>query len=279
MLLINVYHRGQILKTSHETDYDIQAVCTFSADETINLCDLKRQIHAGLQLLPSQFNISISARINTAPACSSGFFYSLFGVVSDEIWGMIKITTPYHLPRYKTLKLVVESELISSSDNYDPTSIPESSNPVMAEERIHSRAREQRPSRISVQNVDVDVDVDVDEDDEEEEWHLDVEEDDIQDATDINMDETDDAVDVEEIVREWQMFVPFINRGMKHPCAQFADNMPISGIGNCWCQKLQLTGIPCDHLLAVCSFRSLDYTQYVSPYYTIKYYMNTWFGH
>jgi hypothetical protein len=31
---------------------------------------------------------------------------------------------------------------------------------------------------------------------------LDVEEDDIQDATDINMDETDDVIDVEEIVRE-----------------------------------------------------------------------------
>jgi hypothetical protein len=44
----------------------------------------------------------------------------------------------------------------------------------MAEEITHSRAREQWPSRISIQNVDVDVDVD--EDDEEEEWHLDVEE-------------------------------------------------------------------------------------------------------
>jgi hypothetical protein len=152
------------------------------------------------------------------------FFYSLFGVVSDEIWGMIKITAPYHLLGYKILELVVKSELISSSDNYDPTSIPGSSNPVMAEERTHSQAREQRPSRISVQNVDVGVD----EDDEEEEWHLDVEEDDIQDATNINMDETDDAVDVEEIVREWQMSIPFINRRMKHSCAQFADNMPMS---------------------------------------------------
>jgi hypothetical protein len=112
---------------------------------------------------------------------------------------MIKTTALYHLPWYKTLDLVVESEPISSSDNYDPTSIPGSSNPVMTEEKTHSRARDQRPSRISVQNVDVDVD----EDDEEEEWHLDVEEDDIQDATDINMDETDDTLDVEEIVREW----------------------------------------------------------------------------
>jgi hypothetical protein len=52
------------------------------------------------------------------------FFYSLFGVVSDEIWEMIKTTAPYQLPGYKTLELVVISEPISSSDNYDPTSIP-----------------------------------------------------------------------------------------------------------------------------------------------------------
>jgi hypothetical protein len=128
---------------------------------------------------------------------------------------MIKTTAPYQLPGYKTLELVVIAEPISSSDNYDPTSISGSSNPVMAEERTHSRAREQRPSRILVQNVYVDVD----EDDEEEEWHLDVKEDDIQGVIDINMDEIDDAVDVEEIVKEWQMSIPFINRGMKHPCA------------------------------------------------------------
>jgi hypothetical protein len=126
---------------------------------------------------------------------------------------MIKTTAPYQLSGYKTLELVVESEPISSSDNYDPTSIPGSSNTVMAEERTHFRAREQRSSRVSVQNVDVD------EDDKVEEWHLDVEKDDIQDATNINMDETNDAVDVEEIVKEWQIYVPFINRRMKHPCA------------------------------------------------------------
>jgi hypothetical protein len=51
-------------------------------------------------------------------------FYSLFGVVSDEIWGMIKITAPYQLSQYKTLELVVESEPISGPNNYDPTSIP-----------------------------------------------------------------------------------------------------------------------------------------------------------
>jgi hypothetical protein len=80
MLLINVYHRGKILNTSTSMGYGIRAVCTFSADETINLRDLKRQIHAGLELLPSQFTISISARINTAPAGSGDFFIPYLGL-------------------------------------------------------------------------------------------------------------------------------------------------------------------------------------------------------
>jgi hypothetical protein len=96
---------------------------------------------------------------------------------------MIKTTVSYQLSEYKILELVVESKSISTSDYYDPTSISGSSNPVMAEERTHSRAREQRPSCVPVQNVNVDVDVD--EDEEEEEWHLVVEDDDIQDAIDI----------------------------------------------------------------------------------------------
>jgi hypothetical protein len=78
----------------------------------------------------------------------------------------------------------------------------------MVEERTHSRAREQRSSRALVQ--------DVDKDNEEEGWHLDAEEDKIE-----------DAMDVEEIVKEWQMSIPFINRGMNHLCTQFADNTPM----------------------------------------------------
>jgi hypothetical protein len=75
-----VYHGGQILNTSTGTGYDIHAVCTFFANETINLRDLKRQIHAGLELLPSQFNISINARINAAPAGLGGFFIPYLGL-------------------------------------------------------------------------------------------------------------------------------------------------------------------------------------------------------
>jgi hypothetical protein len=59
----------------------------------------------------------------------------------------------------------------------------------MAEERIHSRAWDQRSSCAPIQNMDMDVDVD--EDNEEEKWHLDAEE-----------NEIEDAMDVEEIVKE-----------------------------------------------------------------------------
>jgi hypothetical protein len=111
---------------------------------------------------------------------------------------MIKTTTLYQLTGYKILELVVESEPISNSDNYNPTSISGISNPVMAEEKTHSRARERRSSHVLIQNVDVDVN----ENDEEEEWHLDVENNDIQDVTDINMNEIGDAINVEEIVKE-----------------------------------------------------------------------------
>jgi hypothetical protein len=41
---------------------------------------------------------------------------------------------------------------------------------------------------------------------------------------DAEEDEIEDAIDVEKIIKEWQMSVPFINRGMKHTCSQFADN-------------------------------------------------------
>jgi hypothetical protein len=67
---------------------------------------------------------------------------------------MIKTTAPYEIPGYKTLELVVKFEPIFSSDHYDLTSIPENSNSVLAEERIHSRAWEQPPSCVPVQNMD-----------------------------------------------------------------------------------------------------------------------------
>jgi hypothetical protein len=56
---------------------------------------------------------------------------------------------------------------------------------------------------------------------------------------------------------------------------KYEVELAMTRIGNYWCRKPQLIGITYDHLLVVCSFRRLDYTQYVNPYYTIQYYINT----
>jgi hypothetical protein len=64
--------------------------CTFSAGETINLRDLNRQIHAGLEMLPSQFNISISAQINTVPAGLVGFFVTYLGLLLMKFGELLK---------------------------------------------------------------------------------------------------------------------------------------------------------------------------------------------
>jgi hypothetical protein len=42
------------------------------------------------------------------------------------------------------------------------------------------------------------------------------------------MNETKNVIDIEEIFKERQISVSFINREMQHPYAQFADNMSIS---------------------------------------------------
>ena len=46
----------------------------------------------------------------------------------------------------------------------------------------------------------------------------------------------------------------------------------------CECQKPQLTGIPCNHVLAVCFIRRLQPNDYVSSYYSLQNYINTWSG-
>jgi hypothetical protein len=73
MLLINVYHRCQILSTSTDTGYNICAICTFFANDTISIYDLKRRINVNLEIFPSHFNLIISARINTAQPSSGDF--------------------------------------------------------------------------------------------------------------------------------------------------------------------------------------------------------------
>ena len=50
------------------------------------------------------------------------------------------------------------------------------------------------------------------------------------------------------------------------------------GMPICECQKPQLTGIPCDHVLAVCCQFRLNSMNYISHYYSVENYVNTWRG-
>jgi hypothetical protein len=83
MLLINVYHGGQILNTSTSVGYDIR--------------DLKRQIHICLKMLRSHFNINISAQINTASPSSTGFFIIYLGLFLKKFgeWLKQQLCTKY----------------------------------------------------------------------------------------------------------------------------------------------------------------------------------------
>jgi hypothetical protein len=90
MMLINVYHGDQILNTSTNVGYDICAACTFSADETISINDLKRQIYVGLKLFLSHFDISISALINTTLPGSGGSFIDFLGLFLKKFGKLLK---------------------------------------------------------------------------------------------------------------------------------------------------------------------------------------------
>lgn len=62
-------------------------------------------------------------------------------------------------------------------------------------------------------------------------------------------------------------------RGTKKYEVDLSGDMPI-----CQCQKPQFTGIPCNHVLAVCSRLKLDEKAFVSPFYSVQNYVNTWTG-
>ena len=46
--------------------------------------------------------------------------------------------------------------------------------------------------------------------------------------------------------------------------------------GTCSCQKPQLTGIPCSHLLAACANAGIDSNQYVTGWHDARNFMATW---
>ena len=60
---------------------------------------------------------------------------------------------------------------------------------------------------------------------------------------------------------------------------KYAVTFPPEGMPTCVCQRPQLTGIPCNHVLAVCFVRRINPNVYVNPYYSLQNYINTWSGH
>lgn len=217
MILINVFHGGQILNTPTGVNYDISAACTIPVNDWITLEELRRQIHTALNLLPGHFHLKIRARINTAQPGSGNYFFTLFWVDCEQTWEMIKsVASP--VVGFRSMELVVESEPIANPHgSYDPcpNSIPGSSNRVPTEETTHTSARED-PILAGTNEEDV------------ENWHLDEEDTDVDadDGEGPTMEDIEDEIDIQNIIKEWQSSVPFINRGLQHPCRQFRDTEP-----------------------------------------------------
>ena len=218
MLLINVFYGGQILNTPTGINYDIPAACTLPVNDRISLEEMRRQVYVGLKLLPSQFNLKIRARINTPQPGYGNYFYTLFWVDCEQTWEMIK-SAACPVAGFRALELVVESEPITNPcDDYDPcpNSMPSSSNRVPAEETTHTATREDPvPADAAEEEV--------------ENWHLDEEDvdEDADDGEDLTMEDIEDEIDVENILKEWQASIPFVNRGLQHPCRQFRDDEPM----------------------------------------------------
>src|ERR1017187_8282820 len=117
-VIINVYHRREISDAP---------TCTFPVSDATSLDELRKHIYAGIRLLPSRFDLTIRARLNTAPP-DSAEKYQLFNIDHERIWHMVLgLATP--VLNFKLLELVVESVPVVSQTNYDPYpgSVPGSS--------------------------------------------------------------------------------------------------------------------------------------------------------
>ena len=123
MIVINVYHGGEILRGPAGVDYSCNVKFSFNVTEETYFDDVRRQIYVGLGLLPSQFKLNISARLNTGGIAS--FFYNLLGVDNDVIWKLV-IQNATQLINFRMLEVVVESTPNIDNTSYDPNpnSIP-----------------------------------------------------------------------------------------------------------------------------------------------------------
>ena len=68
-----------------------------------------------------------------------------------------------------------------------------------------------------------------------------------------------------------------VDRTLNYTRRDFGYKVIIQGdkMVECSCQKIQFTGIPCSHVLAVCQSRHFDENEYVSSYYSAENLANT----
>ena len=73
------------------------------------------------------------------------------------------------------------------------------------------------------------------------------------------------------VTRDSNRSIDIIHREFKY----IAEPRPANKIGFS-CIGIQLTGIPCIHVLAVCRARNLSENQFVVDYYSVNYLLSTW---
>ena len=245
LLLINVYYGGNIQSTPTGVGYDIGAAYTFTVPEDSNFVVVRRQIYAGLELLPSRVKLTIRIRMNTGQPGS--YHFSLFRIENEETWGTIKQTAT-QVAGFRVIELVAEAHQRTSQRSYDPCpdSLPGGSNtppvqtdcdpysgsvpvptytpPVQTGDDPWSDSTPVPRYTAPVQTPEVDCEQS------EQDTGSDTssfDDDDSVEAVDPDMDEVEAEMNAQEILKNWHQSIPFINRGIRHPCSSFHDQEPM----------------------------------------------------
>ena len=194
--------------------------CTFSITDSTSLDKLRKNIYVGIRLLPSQFDLTIEARLNTTPPGSIEK-YQLFNINHEMIWNMVLgHATP--VLNFKLLELVVESVPVITHTNYDPNpgSVPGSSKDIpMHNSPIHCDDHPDIPVSDDLWEDFEQLNNDTDSDTNSDLGDPFVGEDD--------MAEIEDEIMMQDVIKPWQASILFINRELQHPYRTFNDDVPM----------------------------------------------------
>jgi len=225
LLLINVYYGGNLQNTSTGVGYDIGAAFTFTVSDSTSFAIIRRQIYVGLKLLPSRVKLTIRVRMNTAQPGS--YHFSLFRIENEETWDVIKQTAT-QVAGFKVIELVAEAHQGRNQSSYDPCpdSLPGGSNTPSVQTGFHPDSGSV-PVPTYTPPVQAGDDPCEQSDQDRESDTGSSNDDDSAEAWDADMDEAEAEMNAQEILKDWHESIPFLNRGPKHPCSSFNDEMPM----------------------------------------------------